>query len=313
MTDRRTALGAADVAAVMGLNPHRSPLAVWAEKTASEPLPQVDTEDTLRGHAMEPVIEVILRHRGIALEPGGEWAIDGTPLVVHPDRLFVARGGGVEMKAPRRWSAQWGEDGTDDVPTEYLAQVTVQMAALRANGRDADEWVVAAMCGDLRTYPVPFRQETADRIIDYCVNWWHRHVVKGEPPPATTAEELNQVVARVPSVQVGEDMARRIAQLKTLRKIETRAKDLGDEVRRAILAELAVDDHLPESIAGPTGEIIATTRRGGRAVVDVEGIRGVDPDLVERFTRRSEWNELRPAKRLPLLAMPEILALEVEA
>lgn len=312
--DRRGFLGASEIAAVLGLNPHRSPYDVWVEKTADRPTESPPTEDTVRGHAMEPVIEAILEHRGIRLAPGGEWRMAGTPIVAHPDRLLVMRPGGYEMKAPRRWSKAWGEDGTDDAPMEYLVQVQVQMAVGRDCGVDIEDWNIAAMCGELRIYPIQFSQDTARRILDYCIGWWERHVVKGDAPPATTIEEINQIVARVPATQVDAALARQIVQLKTLRKIESRAKDLGDETKRAVLAALAKQhgDVLPESIADPDGNVIATIRRGGRPIVDTDGIRGVDPDLVDRFTRRIEWNELRPSRSVELIAMPEILALEDE-
>lgn len=312
--DRRHYLGASDIAAVLGLSPYRSPLDVWSEKTAAEAPPQVETEDTLRGHAMEPVIETILRHRGMKLLPGGEWGIEGTPLLVHPDRLVDGSPLVVEMKAPRRWGA-WGEDGSDDVPTEYLVQVQVQMAALRANGHEIDSCSIVAMCGELRVYPIPFVQDTATQIVRFCQEWWGRHVVGREEPPAHTAEEINKIVRRRDTAEVGDIVARKIAELKTLRKIESRAKEMGDELRRGLMAELArADQSLPEAIVGPDGAVIANTRRGGRSVVDIDGIRGVDPDLVERFTKRIEWNELRPAKRVPLVQMtPEILAIGDEA
>lgn len=309
--DRRTFLGASDIAAVLGLSPYTTPGDVWSEKTSSEPKPQLDNDDVARGLAMEPVIDHMVRRRGVVLEAGGEFQIVGSCVVVHPDRL--APDGVWELKAPRRWSKAWGEEGTDEVPEQYLVQIMVQMLAVRAAGRSVDSSHIAAMCGELRTYPIAFNLDTARSIVDYADGWWNRHVKAGVEPPAHSVVELNQIVKRKPSMVVPVELAHEVQRLKLFRKVEAKAKALADEAKRKIMAAVAIDGLLPESISGPDGDEIATTRRGGRMQLDTEALRADFPTIVETYMKRIEWNELRPSKKLDVLVAPaEIAALATE-
>ena len=305
--DRRHFLGASDVAAVLGLSPYRSPREVWSEKVAGEVGPALDNDDVARGLAMEPVIDTMVRRRGIVLEPGGEFAVQGSCIVVHPDRL--APDGVWELKAPRRWGRQWGEEGTDEVPELYLVQILVQMLAVRAAGRSVEHSHIAAMCGELRTYPIPFHLDTARGIVDYCDKWWDKHVIHGDEPPAHSMVELQQIAARKPMMVVPSDLAERIRRIKMARKIKAAVEKIEEEDKRFVLAALSKDGALPEAIECD-GVKVADIRRGGRKQLDQESLRAADPVLFEAHCKRIEWNELRPTKNLPLMPIQDVVQIE---
>lgn len=53
---RRSGIGASDAAAVLGLNPWKTPFAVWAEKVGAAPVDEAETEAQQMGHLLEPVV-----------------------------------------------------------------------------------------------------------------------------------------------------------------------------------------------------------------------------------------------------------------
>lgn len=308
--DRTQYLGASDVASLLGLDEYRTPRDLWAEKTGQSP-PKEDTEDIVRGHLMEPVIAELLKRDGLTLFPGGEWPVPGTPLRVHPDRLDD-KWQVHEIKAPRRFSAQWGAPNTDEVPQRYLVQVQVQAFAVHSSDfgyRDGEPIYLHAMAGERRRYVIGYSSDVARRIVDHASAWWTNYVMRGVEPPAASMVELNKITRRRAQVVVSADVVADVARLALLRKVETRAKDMADEIKRQILANLGADGSLPESIGGPDGEVVATIKRGKRRRLDTELVQQLYPEAVDACTVTDEWNELRPARVLAAQQqLPEILA-----
>lgn len=307
--DRTVYLGASDIAAVLGLDEHRTPQDVWREKTG-QTQPHPESEDIIRGHLMEPVISSLVeRVDGVKLYPCGAIAVPGTPINVHPDRVD-GENRIHELKAPRRFSAQWGKTDTDEVPQRYLVQVQAQLwAAHQVEPQMHGTAYIHAMAGERRRYVIPYAPAVAQAIVDHALAWWQAHVVEGNEPPPASMLELNRITKRKAQVTVGADMVERVRQLAWLRKVETRAKDLADEVKRDLLARLGADGALPESIGDSDGNVIATTRRGKRERLDTKKIETEFPQAADACRVVDEWNELRPAKGLPLVQTPEILAI----
>lgn len=307
--DRTTYLGASDVAAILGLDEHRTPQDVWRQKLGQSE-PQAVSEDIERGHLMEDVIcALVERIDGVKLYPAGTIAVVGTPITVHPDRVDDENRIH-ELKAPARFSAQWGKPDTDEVPRRYLVQVTMQMWAAAQCSAEPQLAYLHAMAGERRRYVIRYDAETANRIADYAIAWWDSHVIGSREPAPVSIEELNRITKRKPQVLVGPDVVDQVRKLAWLRKVETRAKDLADEVKRDILAKLlGADGALPESIGDGEGNVIATTRRGKRERLDTKKIVAEFPQAAEACRVVDQWNELRPAKGLPLVQTPEILAI----
>ncbi len=86
---RRSGIGGSDAAAVLGLSPWKSPLALWLEKTGRTPLdaPDPDIQERLKwGTLLEPVIAAEYRKRtGRPLRQPPQYHIDRSP--AHPFML----------------------------------------------------------------------------------------------------------------------------------------------------------------------------------------------------------------------------------
>lgn len=178
---RRTGMFSSDAAAACGVSPWGTPLEVWLSKV--EPLAdRRPTEAMVAGLALEPAVARLYELRF----PGVELA--SPALVMHPDRPWMGasvdrigdHGRIVELKTASAYAADlWGEDGTDDVPEQYLVQVTHQMEVLRV-----DEADVAVLIGgqDFRVFPLRRNADLAARIVEVEEELWER--VRTRRPPA---------------------------------------------------------------------------------------------------------------------------------
>ncbi|MEL7447733.1 MAG: YqaJ viral recombinase family protein [Pseudomonadota bacterium] len=195
---RAVRLGGSDVAAVLGLDKYRTPLEVFLEKATAlgtyKPEGDYEREDIsdadhiVAGHIMEePIAQMYVRHEekagrgGFKLtEPRAPYLNDKFPwLVANIDRERD-NPMGVECKNVH-WAlgGDWGEDGTDEVAEYYMLQPVTYMIVT-----GWQRWDVAAYFGsaDIRVYPLEYDKELAQLVIDQTHDFWHDHVLKGEPP-----------------------------------------------------------------------------------------------------------------------------------
>lgn len=267
MRDRRTFLGASDVASALGIG-YRTPREVWDEKVSAVPIEHAHTEDTLRGLASEPVIEALLQLRGETLYPGGEWAIAGTPIIAHPDRRRSTVTGmeTIDFKAPRRmWQG--------DPPQEYAVQVLIQAIAC-----DATACRIVALCGDLRDFQVPWDRDTAERLVELASKWWQYHVVGGNEPPPVGRHEIAQIVPSIPALPVTDEQAAGIRRYSFWSQLASLAKRMSSQERDAILSGVLTGSDLPLRLLSADGDELATIRHTVRSSYSVAA---------------TEYNELR--------------------
>jgi putative phage-type endonuclease len=192
---RRTGIGGTDASAILGLNPYRTPLQVWAEKRGLV-AEREQTDAMYWGAALEPVIA-----RRYMQETGAQ--------LYHPENVFhhaehdvllgtpdymVAGAAlkGLEIKTAGAHTAhRWGRPGTDEVPSEYVIQCVHYMAVTGAH-----EWDLAVLIGgqDFRIYTLHWDGDLWAEIEPQLIAWWQRHMVEGVEPEAVAAD--NEFMAR---------------------------------------------------------------------------------------------------------------------
>lgn len=304
--DRSKYLGASEIPAVAGLSPYNSALGVWLEKTGQMP-PFEGNLATELGTFLEPFLSRLYSERtGIELEtPAGIAHPEHPFLVAHLDRV-TGSGRVVELKTASRYVAhRWGDDGTDQVPEEYLAQVQVQMAIRRAIGQPCDDSadIAALIDGEFRIYTLPWDAELASGLLTIGARFWRRHIIGGEPPAVDASEAASRWladryprVARPETVESTPEADRWAAQLAEAKSLLKQAEAMEAEAK-ANLQALIGD---ASGIRGEWGRASWSDCKG-RATTnwkDVAAEAGVSQDLIERHTNRSPYRMFRftPAK-----------------
>ncbi|MBK7350780.1 MAG: YqaJ viral recombinase family protein [Gemmatimonadetes bacterium] len=188
---RQTGIGASEIAAVAGLDPHRTPLDVWMLKRAlTEPF--AGNEFTRWGHRLEAVIAgayadargVLLDTRETLRHPNEPW------MLATPDRVVLDPGGGEERllqvkNRGLRQADRWGEPGTDQVPDEVAAQCHWEMTVT-----ELDRCDVAVLIGgnDFRVYSLRRDPEIEAALVGIGRRFWFDHVVAGVRPEPTASD-----------------------------------------------------------------------------------------------------------------------------
>ena len=191
----------------------------------------------------------------------------------------------VEIKCPRRDDG-WGDEGTDEIPDHYLAQVMVEMAVFEVS---AD--VVLFVHGDIRIYPVERDIEAETELINALDNWRIRHVVHGEPVPVDGTAAYGEHLARRFAAhsdamrQATVESRRWMAQLREARALAAKAEELELEARNHLCAEIGDAQGIACPIDG--WRVTWKETKGTRKTnwQDVASECHVPQEVIERHTR----------------------------
>jgi putative phage-type endonuclease len=181
---RRNGIGGSDAAAVMGLNPYRSPIDVYLDKTGATPIDNdTQTEAAYWGTVLEEPIAKrfaelhpelrVQRNNHILTSEDYPFMFANLDREIHSDNGGIK---GLEIKTVGNKSARLWED--DSVPVSYVCQVQHYM---KVTGWT--EFTIAALIGG-QTYieRTITRDETIiAQLVKAETDFWH-HVETNQPP-----------------------------------------------------------------------------------------------------------------------------------
>jgi putative phage-type endonuclease len=181
---RRNIIGASEAAAACGFSPYKTPLQLYLEKRGLVDGPEEN--DAMRlGKLLEPVVLSEYQRRAgvpdLVRDVPMLWLSDKPFIAATPDaiRMDDDERRPVEAKTTTfRRAAEFGEEGTDQIPEDYVMQAQQQMLVLGASKCD-----VAVMLDGrtLRLYTVHRHDALIEGIIDAETELWQR-IADGNPP-----------------------------------------------------------------------------------------------------------------------------------
>lgn len=290
---RRQCLTGTDVAAVLGLHPRRGPWDVLEDKRGLAP-EFADNERMEWGRRLEGVvIDAVCERLGCVNESFGfvhhGW-MGGTPdaVLTFTDDVMAV----LEVKtADRSQAHHWGADGDacadGTAPAHYRAQL---LWYCRLVGVTRGYLAVLLGGNELRILCYDEDVSVADVVVDYCREWWLRHVVAGEPLDVDASPACRRLLSaevREEPVELPEILA---AEYECARKAVEAAEALKDLAYNRLVAALG------GATRGTAGKYrISYTVTKGRASLDVDALRKAAPELVAAHTRTGA-----PSRRLTL-------------
>jgi predicted phage-related endonuclease len=120
-----------------------------------------------------------------------------------PDALALPMGGDprpLEVKTCAFRRDEWGEPGTDQVPSMYLIQGIWQARLLRDVGMDVDDYIdipVLFWGSEFQIYRVKYDAELADHLLEVAKEFHVDYVKPRRPPPVDDSPAYEQYVRHV--------------------------------------------------------------------------------------------------------------------
>ncbi len=193
---RKQGIGSSDAAAAIGLNPYKSQLELWMEKTGRDkeipkPNPDDDTTPVFWGTMLEPIVAVqyakktgnrVRRVNAVLQHPDPElhWMlanIDREVIGSKDVQILECKTAGIN--GARLWR--------DGVPEYVQVQVLHQLAV---TGKQAADVAVLIGGQELQTFRIERDEAMIAQLIELEKQFWH-YVETDTPPPADGTDSAN--------------------------------------------------------------------------------------------------------------------------
>lgn len=187
----RSGIGSTVISAIVGLNPYKTKFDAWLDLKGNAPA-QEQSDLMKWGLRMEPVIasayadetgNVIVKPQGVYQHPKFGF------MTGSPDYFLRDKPEGIDAKNIRFKTEEWGEEGSDKVPAQYLIQAQWFMTLFKAQA-----WSIPALFGGSKLEI--FRIEQNDRLeaslLEAAEEFWNRYIIGSEEPTIEDSPKVRE-------------------------------------------------------------------------------------------------------------------------
>lgn len=336
--DRSKFIGGSDMAAIYGLSPWRTALDLYYDKRSprTEDLNEDRRKFFARRKRQEPVIaEMLADEYGVvvtrlsmdgnpnryqdqeypflAAEIDFEFEMSRSVRDAFPEREDFSRipdgticNGEIKTVHPFK-ASEWGEQGSEDVPIHYAAQI---MHGLGVTRRPAA--LCAALFGldNLVCFPIMPDAETIAAMRIKAVDFWMNHVRAGIPPEPVNAEDVLKLYAATKGRQaeVGQEIREALNEIEALRanakKIKEGIEHYEQQIALAVYRAWGLPDESSSieadvkdaALLTYEGKPIATWGRQRGSYLDQKRLKAEKPEIIEKYTVEHFYRVLRIKK-----------------
>ena len=282
-TRRQFTIGGSDAASACGVDPFRSRVMLWAEKTGRY---ERDTSEAMRwGTLLEPVIFAELERQGFDVMPapadgfvmaGHEW------LTGHPDGFVMLDGyrGVLEVKTAGQWSGHdWHSDA--GAPLAYLVQVHHYMTVT-----GTDRALLACLVGGQR---LELRTVYADESVIQAMLDREQELLNfirtDTPPPPDGSSAAHDAIRAMHPKANGKTIRLDRATWEAVKELKARKEQL-DTIKRQVAelqqtVELAMGD--AEHAVSPFDTPAARWPTVQQTRLDTSALKAARPDVYQEF------------------------------
>ena len=280
---RKHGIGGADAGAVCGLNPYRTAIQVYYDKT-SDSIEDIDNEAMRQGRELEEyVARRFCEASGKKVRRANAMFYDEKNpfMIADVDRMVVGENAGLECKTASPYMMdQW----TDEyLPISYQIQCYHYMSVCKA-----DAWYLAVVIyGKAFKY---YRIERDDEVIGNLIRieeeFWNEYVLKRVIPDPDGSKTADAAIAErfmesksttIPLTGFDERLERRQEILSLLEKIETEKRQIDQELKLYLGdAEIAENEHYRVS-----------WKNFSRSSIDEKRLKAEQPEIYEKYRRET--------------------------
>ena len=234
---RKQGIGGSDAGAVCGLNPYRTAMQVYQDKT-SEDIEEIDNEALCQGRKFE---DYVARR---FTEATGKKVRRANAMFYHEkypfmladvDRMVVGENAGLECKIASPYMTDKWEDGK--IPLSYQIQCLHYMAVC-----GAEAWYIAVLIygKEFKYYRIERDEEMIADLIQIEEDFWQNYVLKRQIPSPDGSKLADSVIAEyykqtitetIPLTGFNEKIKRRQELSEIIGKMDTEKRQIEQELK----------------------------------------------------------------------------------
>ena len=280
---RKQGIGGSDAGAVCGLNPYRTAIQVYYDKT-SDSIEDVDNEAMRQGRELEEyVARRFCEASGKKVRRANAMFYDEKNpfMLADVDRMIVGENAGLECKTASPYSEEKWRD--DKIPLSYQLQCYHYMSVC-----NADSWYIAVLIygRDFKYYRIERDDEVIENLIRIEKEFWNEYVLKQVIPDPDGSKTADAAIAErfkesksitIPLSGFDERLERRQELLSLLDKIETEKRQIDQELKLYLGdAEIAENEHYRVS-----------WKNFSRSSIDEKRLKAEQPEIYEKYRRET--------------------------
>lgn len=280
---RKQGIGGSDAGAVCGLNPYRTAIQVYYDKT-SDSIEKIDNEAMRQGRELEEYVARRFREAsGKRVRRANAIFYDEKNpfMLADVDRMIVGENAGLECKTASPYSEEKWRD--DKIPLSYQLQCYHYMSVC-----NADAWYIAVLIygRDFKYYRIERDDEVIGNLIRIEEEFWNEYVLKRVIPDPDGSKTADAAIAErfkesksttIPLTGFDERLERRQEILSLLEKIETEKRQIDQELKLYLGdAEIAENEHYRVS-----------WKNFSRSSIDEKRLKAEQPEIYEKYRKET--------------------------
>lgn len=280
---RKQGIGGSDAGAVCGLNPYRTAIQVYYDKT-SDSIEKIDNEAMRQGRELEEYVARRFREAsGKRVRRANAIFYDEKNpfMLADVDRMIVGENAGLECKTASPYSEEKWRD--DKIPLSYQLQCYHYMSVC-----NADAWYIAVLIygRDFKYYRIERDDEVIENLIRIEKEFWNEYVLKRVLPDPDGSKTADAAIAErfkesksttIPLTGFDERLERRQEILSLLEKIETEKRQIDQELKLYLGdAEIAENEHYRVS-----------WKNFSRSSIDEKRLKAEQPEIYEKYRKET--------------------------
>lgn len=281
---RKMGITGTDAGAIVGMNPYKSALQVFVDKTTDN-LDNFDNEAMKQGRDLEEYVvqrfseatgKKVRRANAIFVSDEHPW------MLADFDRLVIGERAGLECKTVSAYSADKWKNGA--IPLHYQLQVQHYLAV---SGYDA--WYIAALIfgKEFIVHKIERDEELICSLITIEKRFWEQNVLAGVMPDPDGSKTADEVLAKYFPKQEGvsvllpqymeNQLKRREELLVLIDKLETEKKAIEQDVKKYLGDS--------EATEAENENFFVRWKNVESLRVDVDKLKKEAPDVYKRFAK----------------------------
>lgn len=278
---RKQGIGGSDAGAVCGLNPYRTAIQVYYDKT-SDDVEVIDNEAMRQGRELEEyVARRFCEASGKKVRRANAMFYDENHpfMLADVDRMVVGENAGLECKTASPYTeGNWQED---KIPLSYQLQCHHYMSVC-----NADAWYLAVLIygRDFKYYRIERDEEIIRDLIRMEKEFWNEHVLKRVIPDPDGSKVADAALAErfkktesiaIPLTGFDEKLKRRQELLSLLDKMETEKRQIDQELK-IYLGDAEVAENTSYRVSW---------KPVTRSSLDEKRLKAEEPEIYDKYLR----------------------------
>ena len=281
---RKNGIGGSDASAVCGLNPWRSPIDVYMDKT-KEKIEDKDSEAMRVGRDLEDYVaqrfteatgKKVRRMNAVLSHDEHEW------MIADLDRVIVGEDALLECKTANAYKAEAWADGK--VPEQYEIQCHHYMAV---TGKKKVYIACLIMGIDFVWRVIERDEEIINDLISIEKDFWQNHVLAKRMPPPDGSESAGNAIKEMYTSSREQTLdlsglAGRMARYNDIELLVSSLKMEQEMIKQEIQLQMGEAD---TALVG--NRKVTWKPQKGRSSLDSKKLREELPDVYERYVKVS--------------------------